>query len=81
MNLTNKIKLIKENLNDYFKDRDETLFAYIFGSTVTETANKLSDIDIAIYINEEKINEKERVKLQVDTINRYIDYKMLKKIH
>ncbi|MBM3710395.1 MAG: nucleotidyltransferase domain-containing protein [Actinobacteria bacterium] len=131
MNLLNKIELIKETLNDYFKDRHEILFAYIFGSTVTGTANKLSDIDIAIFINEKKINEKdyrygyqaeiltdlmkilktdkvdlvilnyattllkhrviyfgkliysideeERVKFQVNTINKYMDYKMLKR--
>ena len=131
MNLLNKIDLIKKTLNDYFKDRDEIIFAYIFGSTVTETSNKLSDIDIAIFINEKKINEKdyrygyqaeiltdlmkelktdkvdlvilnyattllkhrviyfgeliysidekERVKFKVNTINKYMDYKMLKK--
>jgi len=131
MNLSNKIELIKETLNDYFKDRHEILFSYIFGSTVTGTANKLSDIDIAIFINEKKINEKdyrygyqaeiltdlmkilktdkvdlvilnyattllkhrviyfgeliysideeERIKFQVNTINKYMDYKMLKR--
>jgi len=131
MNLLNKIDLIKKTLNDYFKDRDEIIFAYIFGSTVTETSNKLSDIDIAIFINEKKINEKdyrygyqaeiltdlmkelktdkvdlvilnyattllkhrviyfgeliysidekERVKFKVNKINKYMDYKMLKK--
>lgn len=131
MDLLNKIDLIKETLKEYFKDRDEILFAYIFGSLATKTSNKLSDIDIAIFIDQKKINEKdyrygyqaefltdlmkilktnkvdlvilnsapillkhrviyfgeliysvderERVKFQVDTINRYMDYKMLKK--
>ena len=131
MDLLNKIDIIEEILKEYFKGRDEILFAYIFGSLATRTSNKLSDIDIAIFIDVKKINEKdyrygyqaeiltdlmqrlktnkvdlvilnsapvllkhrviyfgkliysiderERVKFQVDTINRYTDYKMLKK--
>lgn len=131
MDLLNKIGTIKETLSKYFNEKDEIIFAYIFGSLAKKTANKLSDIDIAIFIDEKKINEndfrygyqaelltdlmkllrtkkvdlvilnsappllrhrviyygeliysageKERIRFQVDTINRYMDYKMLKK--
>lgn len=37
MDLLNKIDLIKETLKQYFKDRDEIIFAYIFGSLVKKT--------------------------------------------
>ncbi len=131
MDLLNKIGTIKETLSKYFNEKDEIIFAYIFGSLAKKTANKLSDIDIAIFIDEKKINEndfrygyqaelltdlmkllrtkkvdlvilnsappllrhrviyygeliysageKERIRFQVDTINRYMDYKMLRK--
>jgi predicted nucleotidyltransferase len=129
--MNNKIDLnfVKENLINYFKKHKEILFAYIFGSQVSKKANKLSDIDIAIYADVEKIDEKdyrygynaeilsdimsllgtnkvdlallnfakpllrhrviyfgeliycinnkERINFQVDTINKYVDYKML----
>lgn len=126
-----KIDLIAQKLIEYLKDRREILFAYIFGSTAAKTAHKFSDIDIAIFINENMIDEndyrygyqseiltdlmhqlktdkvdlvilnsakallrhrviyfgkliyskdeKTRVKFQVDTINRYMEYKSLQK--
>ena len=129
--MNDKIDLnsVKEKLINYFKKHKEILFAYIFGSQVRKKANKLSDIDIAIFIDMEKIdekeyrygyvaeiltdimsllrtnkvdlvllnyakpllrhrviyfgeliyciNDKERINFQVDTINKYVDYKML----
>ena len=59
--MNNKIDLnfVKENLINYFKKHKEILFAYIFGSQVSKKANKLSDIDIAIYADVEKIDEKD----------------------
>ena len=131
MDNLNKIDNIIPELKSYFIKRKEIIFAYIFGSLVKKTANKLSDIDIAIFINKEDVNEKdyrygyqaeiltdlmqelktdkvdlvilnsagilikhrviyfgkliyctdekERVKFQVETINKYMDYKMLKR--
>jgi hypothetical protein len=125
------ISIAKEKLSDYFINHKEILFAYIFGSQITKKANKLSDIDIAIFVDKTKINdkmyrygyqaeilteimnllstskvdlvilnnvksflrhrviyfgelihsinEKERINFQVDTINKYMDYKMLQK--
>ncbi|MCL6087937.1 MAG: nucleotidyltransferase domain-containing protein [Actinobacteria bacterium] len=131
--MKNQINLysIKEELINYFKKHKEILFAYIFGSQATMKANRLSDIDIAIFVDIKKINkedyrygykaeilseimsllknnnvdlvilnyakpllrhrviysgkliysisEKERINFQVDTINKYMDYKMLLK--
>lgn len=125
------ISIAKEKLPNYFINHKEILFAYIFGSQITKKANKLSDIDIAIFVDKTKINEKmyrygyqaeilteimdllstskvdlvilnnvkaflrhrviyfgelihsinekERINFQVDTINKYMDYKMLQK--
>ena len=53
MDNLNKIDNIIPELKSYFIKRKEIIFAYIFGSLVQKTANKLSDIDIAIFINEE----------------------------
>lgn len=127
----NNIENIIPELKSYFKKRKEVIFAYIFGSLVQKTANKLSDIDIAIFINKEEINEKdyrygyqaeiltdlmqelktdkvdlvilnsagilikhrviyfgkliycandrERIRFQVETVNKYMDYKMLRR--
>ncbi|MBM3700796.1 MAG: nucleotidyltransferase domain-containing protein [Actinobacteria bacterium] len=131
MDKLNKIDNIIPELKSYFIKRKEIIFAYIFGSLVQKTANKLSDIDIAILINEEDVDEKdyrygyqaeiltdlmqelktdkvdlvilnsagilikhrviyfgkliyctdekERVKFQVETVNKYMDYKMLRR--
>ncbi|MFH1563136.1 MAG: nucleotidyltransferase domain-containing protein [Nitrospirota bacterium] len=38
-----------EKLKKYFKPRQEVAFAFLFGSQSTGKANKLSDIDIAVY--------------------------------
>ncbi len=131
MDLIDNIESIKKNIIEYFKREKEILFAYIFGSLVKKTANKLSDIDIAIYIDERSADnrnfrygyqaevltdlikilgtkkvdlvilnsappllrhrviyhgeiiysadERERIRFQLDTINKYMDYKMLQK--
>ena len=131
MAFISNIESIKKNIAKYFSGKEEVLFAYIFGSLPKKTANKLSDIDIAIYIDTNKLarsefrygyqsevltdmikisqtskvdlvilnsappllkhrviyhgeliysaDEKERIRFQVDTINMYMDYKMLHK--
>jgi len=125
------IDQLKTKLTDFFKERKEVVFAYIFGSVATKSSNKFSDIDIAIFTDIKKIdnkeyrygyraevltdlmnilhtdkvdlvilnsappllkhrvvyygelfyniNEKERINFQVETINRYMDYKMLQR--
>ena len=128
------IEQIREILVQYFqKDRPEIEVAYIFGSVAQETSNLLSDIDIAVILNEKQIderlysygykadlladlikilktnevdlvilnqvnsllrhrvlyfgkllyskNEKKRIQFQIDTINKYDDFKQLTKPH
>lgn len=41
-----------QKLREYFSTRTEIKVAYIFGSKVSKRENRLSDIDIAILINE-----------------------------
>ncbi len=52
------IDKIKEILKQYFKKHPEIEVAYIFGSVAQGKENPLSDIDIAIIINPQQINEK-----------------------
>ena len=44
----------KEALKEYFKNRNDVAFAFLFGSQARGTATKLSDIDIAVYFYPEK---------------------------
>lgn len=48
------IKEIKDRVTKYFFTRPEIEVGYIFGSKAKGQENKLSDIDIAILIDEEK---------------------------
>ncbi|MBE0478900.1 nucleotidyltransferase domain-containing protein [Candidatus Aerophobetes bacterium] len=38
-------------LQDFFKKKEEVVFAYIFGSQVKGNASSLSDVDVAIYLD------------------------------
>jgi len=56
--LTNKEKHeLVVNCKNYFSKRKEILAAYIFGSFARNSINPLSDIDIAVYVDKNKINE------------------------
>ncbi len=57
--ILNKLNSIKETLKNYFRSREEIVFVYVFGSVAKGICNKLSDIDIAIFIDEEKVDDKE----------------------
>ncbi|MDI6839913.1 MAG: nucleotidyltransferase domain-containing protein [bacterium] len=46
--MTNSIDSV---IREYLKKRKEVIFAYLFGSYAKGTVNKLSDIDIAIFVN------------------------------
>ena len=59
MDFVNNIGSTKKNIAKYLSRKEEILFSYIFGSLTKNTANKLSDIDIAIYIDEKKIKSSE----------------------
>lgn len=43
-----------ESIKNYLYEREEIIFAYIFGSVARGRENKLSDLDIAVYIDEAK---------------------------
>ena len=45
------ITQITEKLKDFFSKRAEVQFAVIFGSLAKGTANKLSDVDIAVMVD------------------------------
>ena len=48
---------ILNTLNDYFKDKHEILFAYLFGSYAKGCENSLSDIDVAVYYSRDDISK------------------------
>lgn len=44
-------ELVKSRLLPFFSAREEVAFAYLFGSVAKGTAGKLSDIDIAVFLD------------------------------
>lgn len=51
------LKEITEKLRAHLEERHEVRFAYLFGSWARGTANPLSDIDVAVYLDEESLGE------------------------
>jgi predicted nucleotidyltransferase len=56
--MVGNIDKIKEILKQYFQNHPEIEVAYIFGSTAQGKINVLSDIDIAIILDSQEVNEK-----------------------
>lgn len=54
--VNDNIDSILKILQRYFGNRDEIEVAYIFGSVAQNESNSLSDIDLAVILNEEKID-------------------------
>jgi predicted nucleotidyltransferase len=52
-----KFNIIQNKLKHYFAKREEILFAFLFGSTANDKTTGISDIDIAIMLDESKIDE------------------------
>jgi len=48
---------VKSKLLPFFSDRKEILFAYLFGSVAKGSAGRLSDIDIAVYLDPSQISQ------------------------
>ncbi|MEW6739268.1 MAG: nucleotidyltransferase domain-containing protein [Nitrospirota bacterium] len=48
------INLHLKTLKNYFQNRPDVAFAFLFGSYAKGTATKLSDVDIAVYFYPEK---------------------------
>ena len=45
------VEEIIEKLKEFFTDREEVQFAVLFGSLAKGTANKLSDVDVAVMLS------------------------------
>lgn len=54
MKLNEKRKKILEKTKVFLEKKEEIIFAYVFGSFITE--EKYNDIDVAVYIKNEKID-------------------------
>ncbi len=48
---------VRETLSAFFKKRDEVLLAYLFGSVAEDKQNKLSDLDIAVLVERDKLGK------------------------
>ena len=77
--LKQEISIIKELENE-----SNILFAYLFGSYAKGTQNEKSDIDIAVYLIDEKILEKEplypsRIAIRIENRfdNKKVDVRIL----
>ncbi len=51
------MKSYRNVLFKFFKNKKEIIFAYCFGSVVKGTDNKMSDLDVAVYLDESKISQ------------------------
>jgi len=49
--------IIRKKLNQYFAKREEVLFAFLFGSVANDKTTGISDIDIAVMLDESKIDK------------------------
>lgn len=56
---------IQKKLKPLFKREKDILFAYLFGSAVQEKTNYESDVDLAVYLDEKKVDDlfKKRLSL------------------
>lgn len=61
---------IKGKLAKYFSTRGEIKFAYLFGSQAKNNAGKLSDIDIAVYLDQ-NLDESRTFKKVRDEYKRF----------
>jgi predicted nucleotidyltransferase len=60
--------LYERQLIEYFTSKDNILLAYIFGSTVRGNIGRLSDIDIAILVDE-KSSKKEHLDVELKILS------------
>jgi len=66
----NKINIMpfKQELTNFFSTIDNVHIAYLFGSTVKGNVNKLSDIDIAVMLDE-NLSKKDMLDMELDLIS------------
>jgi len=60
-----KIEEIRNQLEPLFQKDDSIVFSYIFGSTALGATNRESDIDIAVYLNTNRVKETFTKRLQL----------------
>lgn len=65
MSTSNDIKRIIR----YFEGRDEVSALYVFGSLAKEKVTEESDIDIAVFVNEAKLEKKNYERLKKEYYN------------
>lgn len=53
----NEIDTIKNLLKEYFSGHPEIEIGYVFGSVAQGRDNPLSDIDVAVFIDKDKVDE------------------------
>ncbi len=57
MKNTLEFNIIKKKLKNYFEKREEIIFAFLFGSVANGKTTGISDIDIAVMLDESKIDK------------------------
>jgi len=57
MKNTLEFNIIKKKLKNYFEKREEIMFAFLFGSVANGKTTGISDIDIAVMLDEPKIDK------------------------
>jgi len=62
------IKNLKKDLEIFFSKKEDILFCYLFGSFACQNFNSKSDVDIAVFIDENKSKDffETRLKLIAD---------------
>jgi predicted nucleotidyltransferase len=58
----------KHELTGFFRTMDSVDLAYLFGSTIMGNANELSDVDIAVMLDE-NLSKKDRLYVELDIIS------------
>jgi len=58
----------EKELTEYFSSKDSIILAYLFGSTVRGDTGRLSDVDIAVMLDE-KLSKKDRFELELKSIS------------
>jgi predicted nucleotidyltransferase len=62
------IDIIKQELTNFFRTIDNIHIAYLFGSIVKGNVNELSDIDIAVMLDE-NLSKKDMLNMELDLIS------------
>jgi predicted nucleotidyltransferase len=62
------IMLFEQELTNFFRSIDSVNFAYLFGSIVRGDTNELSDVDIAVMLDE-SLSKKDMFNKELDLIS------------